>query len=919
MIRSLTFALSVAAAAAATTTTTTTVSGAGEQPAKDSAWQRCMGQDMYLVEIDAGAGLDDVLGPVEASLNATRCRTMDFPLFKGASIQVPGHRADQAAVLAQLQTAAGVREASVVEVLRGPAVEEKGSVEEWLGKEEKRAVVKRDLRWKNETGNGTRDETANMNKALPAHILAQVDLLHQEGYTGKGVKIALIDSGIDWTHPALGGCFGPECLVSFGADLLPVNQHGLDPADQKPDASGRPMDCAGHGTMVAGIVAAQRANNSLGFGGVAPDVTLGMYKVVACNFKLPSASLVEAIYQAQAEKADIISISVEEAKGWASVATARAVARVVASGVHVVVAAGNSGFNGMFDVHAPAVAQGAVAVANVVSPSVPELRWRATYAVDGGDEVEFDLLRGPGDGDWDVQLELDLHAPSLFVDEAGERDTDACSGLSKPPRDSVVLVGDSGDCPLRTKAVEAKSVSRFMLVVGNRTALESYVPGLAVGAVSAELGDAWMRALADGKTVALHNRVVGLDESPNGAAGSVNDVSTWGPDYDLNLKPDLGAPGGPVPAPAMGGGYIVTSGTSFATPFVAGVMALIIQARGNMKPEEMLSLLSATARPLRFHDGPRGFVDGLAPAAQQGAGLIQARDAVRAAVAVSPAAVSFNDTSPRAEEPPRRVLKLENRGNDTTTYTLSYTSALTVYATNASTTVLAQFSSGDLETAEAGAALSFSQESVKLAPGQAATVEVTARLPQGLDERRLPLWSGWVVANGSDGSSLRVPCLGLAAPLRSHVLIRDEDVKIASDFSPPHQIRWSDKGEVFHLSREESPGAEKNSGPIVVVRPSLGVPQLKIVAMSLNRASLRFEPLELPGMPVLRLTGRNDFSYGWNGTLADGSMAPEGLYHFRVSALRIFGDAANEGDWDLVRTSMFKMQYPVDVDADDGP
>lgn len=56
------------------------------------------------------------------------------------------------------------------------------------------------------------------NDTYPPHVQGNVDKLHAEGFTGKGVRIAVVDTGIDYKHPSLGGCFGPGCKVAFGRD-----------------------------------------------------------------------------------------------------------------------------------------------------------------------------------------------------------------------------------------------------------------------------------------------------------------------------------------------------------------------------------------------------------------------------------------------------------------------------------------------------------------------------------------------------------------------------------------------------------------------------------------------------------------------------------------------------------------------------
>lgn len=115
---------------------------------------------------------------------------------------------------------------------------------------------------------------------------------------------------IDYTLPALGGCFGPGCKVAFGYDLVGNDYTGSNTPVPKPD----PLDCAGHGTHVAGIIAASNDPYVLG---VAPNVTLGIYKVFGC----PAASaandvLIAAFIQAHNHGVDLITSSIGGANGW---------------------------------------------------------------------------------------------------------------------------------------------------------------------------------------------------------------------------------------------------------------------------------------------------------------------------------------------------------------------------------------------------------------------------------------------------------------------------------------------------------------------------------------------------------------------------------------------------------------------------
>ncbi|RKP05309.1 peptidase S8/S53 domain-containing protein, partial [Thamnocephalis sphaerospora] len=105
---------------------------------------------------------------------------------------------------------------------------------------------------------------------------------------GAGIKIGIIDTGIDYTHPALGGCFGPKCKVAFGYDFAGDAYTGLNRA--KPDAD--PLDqCNGHGTHVAGLVAA-KSDMAMG---TAPGATLGAYRVFGCTGSVEMHLMISAM------------------------------------------------------------------------------------------------------------------------------------------------------------------------------------------------------------------------------------------------------------------------------------------------------------------------------------------------------------------------------------------------------------------------------------------------------------------------------------------------------------------------------------------------------------------------------------------------------------------------------------------------
>ena len=201
--------------------------------------------------------------------------------------------------------------------------------------------------------------------------MTQIDKLRAKGLTGKGIKIAVIDTGIDYRHPALGGCFGKGCLVGYGYDYYGLLGEDTDPFDE----------CNGHGTHVAGIIAAQP--NPLGFTGAAPGVTLGAYKALTCTGSSREDVLVAAFNRAFDDGSHIINFSASLQFDWSDHPLSVAVQRIVEKGVPCITSPGNNGYRGLWGSGAPAVGRGVVAVANFINNEYPSIHSAASYTVDG--------------------------------------------------------------------------------------------------------------------------------------------------------------------------------------------------------------------------------------------------------------------------------------------------------------------------------------------------------------------------------------------------------------------------------------------------------------------------------------------------------------------------------------------------------
>ncbi len=146
--------------------------------------------------------------------------------------------------------------------------------------------------------------------------------------TGKGIKVGVIDTGIDYLHKALGGGFGPGFKVAGGYDFI--------------NGSPGPRDDNGHGTHVAGII----AGSSDSMKSIAPDVQLFSYKVLDASGSGRTSTVIAAIEQAVADGVDVINLSLGTANGDPDDILSEAVDRAVEADVVVVVAAGNEGNGG---------------------------------------------------------------------------------------------------------------------------------------------------------------------------------------------------------------------------------------------------------------------------------------------------------------------------------------------------------------------------------------------------------------------------------------------------------------------------------------------------------------------------------------------------------------------------------------------
>lgn len=130
---------------------------------------------------------------------------LSFALFHGASFKLDDEK-NQAAIVKQISSWSTVKKISPVREIH--------QVERGVSNVAHDTLVRRD------THSFRRRDTAGHESNDYPHVMTGVDKLRREGYLGTGIRVAVVDSGVDYKHPALGGCFGKGCLVEFGFNFL---------------------------------------------------------------------------------------------------------------------------------------------------------------------------------------------------------------------------------------------------------------------------------------------------------------------------------------------------------------------------------------------------------------------------------------------------------------------------------------------------------------------------------------------------------------------------------------------------------------------------------------------------------------------------------------------------------------------------
>ncbi|KAK0532439.1 hypothetical protein OC834_002597 [Tilletia horrida] len=655
------------------------------------------------------------------------------------------------------------------------------------------------------------------NDTFEPHVMTNVNKLHAQGYYGKGQTVGILDTGIDYTHPALNGgkpsgtpCFGPGCPVSGGYDFVGDKYDGIVHLNPIPDPDPfADCDGSGHGTHVAGTVIA--LDKDVGFTGVVPEANVHAYRIFGCGEETSTSNdvIIAALQKGFFDGVDVLSLSLGGASGWPEDTASAVASRIVDLGTPVVVAHGNDGADGVFYASSPATGLGVTGVGSVdnkvLTGYTAKLTPSAGAPSDGnGNLVYLDGTPFTFNG---TDRKLKVYATSTDPNVMD----DGCSPLpaSTPNlKDYVVVIG-RGTCFFVDKFTNAYNAGARYVFIFNSASSITYLPApdqpdLQAAMLTRADGQYIVKALAAGKELYVdfaNQTVAGVQDTVNG--GYMSSFSTYGPGWEAENVAAVSAPGGNILStwPLRLGKYAIISGTSMATPFISGSTAMFRSIKGN-SAETALSLrdiLATTANPLAFSKN----VSTLETTVRQGGGLVDVYRAVKSVSRVSPGIINLNDTANFAGS---QTLTITNVGSKEQTYTLSHLPGGSVASTDPDNPAI--YAPGPVMPTTNAASVSFSSKKITILPGQNAKVTLTFKAP-GLDTSTLPVYSGFItIKSTSSFGTLHVPYSGVATKLSSRPVLDTTDsaigIAVPALIKPDGETVITDDKRVYSLKSSKS-------------------------------------------------------------------------------------------------------------------
>lgn len=501
--------------------------------------------------------------------------------------------------------------------------------------------------------------------------LVQAQKVWEEyGYEGEGLLVAIVDSGIDfshqdmkltekgkekqkWTQEGIEGEFSEtEINEVWYTDKVPT---GYDWADKDTDVIPRGQNGSSHGMHVAGTVGANGDEANDGVQGVAPGVQLLAEKVFSDNGGgAYEDDIIAGIEHAVTMGADVINMSLGSDAGFVGEENdpiQKSIREATEQGTLVVVAGGNSAYSTKTNLLQSAVKPYAENpdIGTVGEPSVsPYALSVASYEntnIHMNTLAEENGLQLPYQDQTQYNFKLSrVLTPGESYDMVYVGEGKAADFVGKDVTGKIVVAKPKQ--PYATYSyvqneAKKKGAKAVILVPPSEMADYPYVYlssfFIPAATTSKEAGDALITKLTAGQSVKMKRSKGTYIANPD--KNTISDFSSYGAPHTLDFKPEISAPGGNIYSTVPGNEYEIMSGTSMATPHVAGGSALLLQAlyeKGlSHAKETALKAKIALINTSQLIQDPRTNDEIPYSPRVQGSGLMQIGNAIKTPVLVT--------------------------------------------------------------------------------------------------------------------------------------------------------------------------------------------------------------------------------------------------------------------------------------------
>ncbi|MBT9002874.1 S8 family serine peptidase [Lactobacillus delbrueckii subsp. bulgaricus] len=785
-----------------------------------------------------------------------------------------------------------------------------------------------------------------------ADQMAQVqDVWQEQKLKGEGMVISIIDTGIDSSHQDLKLDSGVSTALSksevesdksklghgkYYTEKVPYGYNYADKNDQIVDNGCGEM----HGQHVAGIAG---ANGQVK--GVAPDAQLLAMKVFSNNAKNSGAyddDIISAIEDSVKLGADVINMSLGSVSSDVdpSDPQQQAVAKASEAGVINVISAGNSGVAGSTADGNPVNNTGTSELSTVGTPGVTPDALTVASAENSKvttDTVKDELggvtfssnseLKGAAQVTTQLESNYSVLTKKLKLVDMGLGGADDYTAEKKAEVKGQLAVVERGSYTFSEKVANAKEAGAAGIVIYNNnddgllsmSLDDKTFPTLGMSKAD---GEVLAKAAKEGKSIKLKFGTALID---NSSAGKMSDFTSWGPTPDLDFKPEITAPGGKIYSLANDNKYQQMSGTSMASPFVAGSEALILQGikkQGlNLSGEELVQFAKNSAMNTSHPVYDTEHTKEIISPRRQGSGEINVKDAINNTVEVK--AANGNGAAALKEIGRQTTFKvtLTNHGKKAQTYAVDNYGGPYTQATEAK--------SGEIyDTKIVKGQLTTETPKVTVQPGESVDVSFTLTLPYSFQRQNFV--EGYVGFEAEDQATpnLVLPYMGFfgsysQASVSAPMLYEGGNSNLINTIHSLVGVMFSNNKDILGRTGYEGDDYSKYTDPdLIAISPNGDGSRdyaYPVLFFDRNYKEYTETITDAQGNKVKSLgvdkEGTKDYyssSSGewtthsldkWDGTDADGQVVKDGQYIYKVEFTPAIGGSKQE------------LNIPVKVDT----